>query len=412
MSFVADQLARLAGMPKPAALVRATGPFVERPLAGVPLVVGGVNGDLLAAMRTLGAEPMSGDGPVKVAAFDATGLATPTDLRQLYAFFHPLVRRLAPGARLLVVAPADPRGPDGAATARGIEGFVRAMAKEVGRKGATANLLYSLPGARDQVVGPVRFLASDHSAYVSGQALRVSTAVRAREPKARPLVGKRALVTGAARGLGAATAQRLREEGADVVTLDIPGHGADLEVDIAAPDTPARVAEAGPFDIVVHNAGITRDKTLGNMSAAQWDQLMDVNLLAIIAIDKALVSTGRLREDGRLVYLSSVSGIAGNAGQTNYSAAKAALIGYAQAQAAALAPRGITANAVAPGFIETPMSAKMPAMLREMAKRTNSLGQAGQPRDVAEAIAFLACPDAGGLTGQTLRVCGQALIGA
>ena len=189
---------------------------------------------------------------------------------------------------------------------------------------------------------------------------------------------------------------------------------AALALDITSPEAPARLAAelAGGVDVVVHNAGIIRDRTLGRMTSQEWDAVLQVNLGAILRIDRELLARGLVREGGRMVYLSSVNGIGGAAGQTNYSATKAALIGYAQAQAVALAPRGITANAVAPGFIETAMTKDLPFMIREFGKRLNSLGQMGVPEDVAEAIGVLAAPDAHGVTGQTLRVCGQALIGA
>ena len=143
-----------------------------------------------------------------------------------------------------------------------------------------------------------------------------------------------------------------------------------------------------------------------------WDQVMAVNLRAILAIDALLINAGVLRAGGRIVCLSSMGGIAGNYGQTNYAATKAALIAYVAAQALRLAPLGITANAVAPGFIETRMTAAMPFLPREVGRRMCSLAQGGQPRDVAELITLLASPAAGGISGNTLRVCGQGWLGA
>jgi len=162
----------------------------------------------------------------------------------------------------------------------------------------------------------------------------------------------------------------------------------------------------------VHNAGITRDRTLGRMSASEWDGVLSVNLAAILAIDDALDAGGLWKEASRVVCLSSISGIAGNFGQTNYATSKAALIGYVAAQAPLHAVRGVTFNAVAPGFIETPMTNKVPFLTREIGRRLNSLSQGGQPRDVAELVTFLATPGACGINGQTIRVCGQGLMGA
>jgi len=162
----------------------------------------------------------------------------------------------------------------------------------------------------------------------------------------------------------------------------------------------------------VHNAGITRDKMLANMTEVQWDLVMAVNLKAIIDLDAALDAAGLLRPGCREICLSSISGVAGNAGQANYATSKSALMGYASARARLLAANGMTINCVAPGFIETEMTKKIPLMIREAGRRMNALSQGGQPRDVAELVTFLALPEAAGVTGQTIRVCGQAMLGA
>jgi 3-oxoacyl-[acyl-carrier protein] reductase len=243
------------------------------------------------------------------------------------------------------------------------------------------------------------------------------------------LQGKIALVTGAARGIGAATAARLAAEGAHVVGLDIPADretldktvagigGTALPLDITDAAAPTRIAEFlkekfGGVDIVVHNAGVTRDKTLAKMPEHFWNLVLEINLAAIARIDAQLYAQKMLRDEGRIVVLSSIGGIAGNVGQTNYGATKAALIGYVRASAPLLAERGICINGVAPGFIETRMTAAMPFLIREVGRRMNSLSQGGQPQDVAEAITFLSTPGVAGITGQILRVCGQSLIGA
>ncbi len=240
--------------------------------------------------------------------------------------------------------------------------------------------------------------------------------------------GKVALVTGASRGIGAQTAITLAREGAHVVILDRPGAeteasqlarrlgASSLLVDITEEGAGDRIVELaeqkGGLDIVVHNAGVTRDKTLRRMSREAWDMVIDVNLRAALETTERVLEAGVLRDEGRLIVLSSVGGIAGNPGQTNYGASKAALIGYTRALAQQLADRGITVNAIAPGLIETKMTAKMPVGVREAARRLSSLNQGGLPTDVAEAITFLALPVAHGCSGQVLRVCGGALIGA
>ncbi|MCP3097277.1 3-oxoacyl-ACP reductase [Myxococcus sp. K15C18031901] len=436
-------LVRALGLPQPTQLARARVGWSARPFVDRVLAVGGTPGGFArqqvhAALTEGGARVVESasegaDPELHGIVFDATGLEGPGGLRALYDFFHPRGPRLARNARVLVVAavPEEMERPAAAAAARGVEGFVRSLGKEVGRRGVTVNLIYLARGAEARLSGPLRFFCGVACTYVSGQAVRLSTGVR--PPSAVPLHealdGKVALVTGAARGIGEATAQRLAQEGARVVCLDVPAleealkatasriGGEALVLDVTATDAPARLVAAlkerhGGVDIVVHNAGITRDRTFAKMTPEQWDAVLAVNLAAIVAVDEALSEGGVLRDDGRLVYLSSISGVAGNFGQTNYATSKAALIGYVAALAPRLAGRGICANAVAPGFIETAMVDKMPLMTREVGRRLNSLSQGGLPRDVAELITFLASPGAFGVTGNTVRVCGQGLIGA
>ena len=193
--------------------------------------------------------------------------------------------------------------------------------------------------------------------------------------------------------------------------------GVALQLDITADDAAERVIEVararfGRLDLVVHNAGITRDKLLANMTPERWDSVIAVNIAAQLRMNEALLAAEDLAPDGlRIVSLASTSGIAGNRGQTNYGYSKAAVIGATQALAPRLARAGGTANAVAPGFIETEMTARIPAVTRQVARRLNSLQQGGQPVDVAEAISFLASPQAAGVNGQVLRVGGQNMVG-
>jgi 3-oxoacyl-[acyl-carrier protein] reductase len=148
------------------------------------------------------------------------------------------------------------------------------------------------------------------------------------------------------------------------------------------------------------------------MTPDRWDPVLAVNITSQITLTEALLEAGDvLGEHPRVVSLASTSGIAGNRGQTNYAASKAGVMAFVDALAARLAPVGGTANAVAPGFIETEMTAKIPPLTREIARRVNSLQQGGLPVDVAEAIAFLASDEAGGVQGETLRVCGQNMVG-
>jgi 3-oxoacyl-[acyl-carrier protein] reductase len=238
-----------------------------------------------------------------------------------------------------------------------------------------------------------------------------------------------ALVTGAARGIGASIAEVLSRDGAHVVGLDVPAmadelaavtgrlSGSSLTADITDEEAPKLIAdhlleEHGGVDVVVHNAGVTRDKTLGRMNEDLWSMVIGINLSAPQRIDRELFKRKAVRANGRVVCVSSISGIAGNAGQTNYSTSKAGVIGIVQAWAPELTKRGVTINAVAPGFIETQMTAAMPIAIREAGRRMNSVSQGGLPIDVAETIAWYASPGSAGVTGNVVRVCGQALIGA
>ena len=365
--------------------------------------------------------------------FDGTGLRQPAELHALWEAFHPWIGTLGRSGRVIVLGrpAATLTSAAGAATQAGLEGFVRSLAKEVGRKGATAHAVFVPTDAESRLPGVLRFLLSDRSAFLSGQPWTLDARAAAPDstPFVRPLEGRRALVTGAARGIGEAIAHSLAAEGAQVICLDRPGDesplaqvaqavkGVPLALDITDAEAPARLlaflAQSGPLDVVIHNAGITRDRTLGRMSGEYWDQAVAVNLGAIVTLTNALLDAPRgLNQNARIVCLSSVSGLAGNVGQTNYSASKAGVVGYVRALATALGDRGITINAIAPGFIETRLTAAMPAVTREVARRLSALGQGGEPRDIAELCTFLASPGAAGLTGQCFRACGGMFIGA
>jgi 3-oxoacyl-[acyl-carrier protein] reductase len=362
------------------------------------------------------------DESFKALVFDATGIAGTGDLGELRAFLGPTIRRIERSGRVIVLGtpPGDCAAAGEAIAQRALEGFTRSVAKEV-RRGATGQLVLVEPGAEDAIESTLRFLLSPRSAYVSGQVVRVG---RADSPPVddwdRPLAGRVALVTGASRGIGAAIASVLDRDGAHVVGLDIPdlGEGMELALDVTDPEAPRTIAshlarEHGGADVVVHNAGITRDKTLARMDEERWSSVIDVNLGAPERITTELLGhEGALKDAARIVCVSSISGIAGNAGQTNYATSKAGVIGLVGTLAPTAAERGATVNAVAPGFIETEMTARMPLATREVGRRMNSLSQGGLPVDVAETIGWLASPASGGVNGNVVRVCGQSLLGA
>lgn len=457
-SKTASAMVRGLGLPVPLPqrLDRAEGPWTARPLEGEDVFIAAGEGAAMGAAIAAAAAAMGAtawlagagkDAPPGVRALDsarppenarpiglildATGIETPAGLDALYDFFHPHVRGLAPCGRAIVVArpPGAASDPVTRAARRAIEGFVRSLGRELGRKGSTAQTVYVDAHTEERALPVLRFLLSRRSAYISGQPLHVTARIAA-PPEARferPLEGKRALVTGSARGIGAATARALAREGAHVWVMDRPEDleaaqavaseigGSAFGCDITDPGAAARIREAvsaagDGLDILVHNAGITRDKTLGNMDREKWDLVMAVNLNALIQVNEALRDL--VRGHGRIVCLSSIGGISGNVGQTNYAASKAGVLGYVEALAETLAPEGVTVNAVAPGFIETRLTAAMPFGTREAARRLCNLSQGGVPSDIAEAIVFLASPGASGLTGGVLRVCGGNYIGA
>ncbi|MCK6190474.1 3-oxoacyl-ACP reductase [Pseudomonas sp. EYE_354] len=432
------RVAQAIGLPQPVPLQRHRSgqPGLANPVivAGAGRLVGEVQ-RLFSATDTVAASPATVQAPstVKVqgAVFDATGVTDLHQLDELYVFFHANAKRLGQHARVVVLGTAPEHCQDlpQAVAQRALEGLVRSLAKEL-RRAITVQLLYVAPGAEDALDSSLRFFLSRRSAYVSGQVVRLDKPVDG-QPGVnwdKPFTGRRALVTGASRGIGLAIAQVLAREGAHVVCVDVPNAleslqqaaslvgGSALPLDITAPDAAAlllaHVSQYGAFDVVVHNAGITRDKTIAKMPEQDWRSVLAVNLEAPLQLSDALLAHQGVNPGGRIVCVSSISGIAGNLGQSNYATSKAGVIGLVQGLAPRAAAQQVTVNAVAPGFIETQMTAKIPLMIREAGRRMNSMSQGGQPIDVAETIAWLAHPASGGVNGQVVRVCGQSLLGA
>ena len=245
------------------------------------------------------------------------------------------------------------------------------------------------------------------------------------------LTGKVALVTGASRGIGQATAIDLAKAGADIVVnfigneavaqetvdaIEALGRKAiKIKADVGnAEDVQAMVDEAvaafGHIDILVNNAGITRDGLLIRMKDSDWDDVLNINLKGVYLVTKAVAKLMVKQRAGRIINMTSVSGVTGNVGQANYAAAKAGVIGFTKTCAKELAARGITVNAVAPGFIETAMTDVLPEKIKEGIAATVPFGRKGQPEEIASVVTFLASDFASYITGQVLNVAGGMVM--
>ena len=242
------------------------------------------------------------------------------------------------------------------------------------------------------------------------------------------LSGTTALVTGASRGIGAAIADTLAQAGATVIgTATSDSGAAAIGERLAQWNGQGRALNAaeadgienliadiekefGKLDILVNNAGITRDNLLMRMKEEEWDEIMQVNLKSVFRASKAVLRGMMKQRSGRIISITSVVGAMGNAGQANYAAAKAGLMGFAKSMAREVGSRGITVNCIAPGFIDTDMTRALPEEVRKTFEAQTALGRFGDAQDIADAVLFLASDQAKYITGQTLHVNGGMLM--
>ncbi len=367
-------------------------------------------------------------GKVKAVIYDASGIKNSEELVQLYNFFNPIARYIAASGKVVVIGLTPELAPhvDKRIAQRSLLGLTKAIGKEFG-DGMTANLIYAAADAGENIKSSLRFFASNRSAFVSGQVVKVKNGPNGTSAWEEPLKGKNVIVTGAARGIGKSIAEVMSRDGANVLIIDVPqveeelkavanSIGGDyLSLDITNLEAGAKIAEkfgSKSIDILVHNAGVTRDKRLANMKPELWNMVININLTSQERINAHLIENGKIPAGGKIVTISSISGISGNFGQTNYATSKAGVIGLVEGYAPIYEEKGITINAVAPGFIETKMTAAIPFATREGARRLSALSQGGLPEDVAETIGWLANPESQGINGQIIRVCGLGFIGA
>lgn len=434
-SGLGKSISKNLGLPQPVSLQR----FVDREFAEGKFIVSSAENslfedkvrDILTKSGVTVVNTVADNEKLKGICFDASGIKSSDELIQLHTFFKPLLKKMGSNSRILIIGliPEKCENPKLQTAQRALIGFVKALGKEL-LKGGIANLVYADKDAVNSIESSVRFFLSTKSTYVSGQFANVESANSiSPESWLKPLAGKVVLVTGAARGIGRAIAETIARDGATVVGLDIPQAKEDLEnvakeiggealmLDITSESAPKEIAtyfkeKHGGLDVIIHNAGVTRDKLLANMQDQLWTMTIDINLSSEERINDELLAQNVINSGGRIICVSSISGISGNRGQVNYATSKAGVIGMVDSMKNILREKNITINAVAPGFIETKMTAAIPFTIREAGRRLNALAQGGQPVDVAETIAWYANPASQGVTGNVVRVCGLALIGA
>ena len=418
-------------LPIPALLIRNGNPFVDSESAHKKVACTGTKNDLAKSISRI-LQPRcllttEYENELNAVVLSGIGISTIEDTTDFFKEAQRVITRIGKNGRVIVLSQTEESAPEGFAVQRALEGFSRALSKEVGKYGTTVNHLRITAADAENIARSILFFLSDKSSFITGQVIELnSDSFTAAENYTGLLKGKTAIVTGGARGIGASAARVLHREGAKVIIVDVPQaneeaqkianelEGDSLLMDITQQDSAQQIQEYvlsnyGKLDILVNNAGITRDKTLAKMTEAQWNGVLQVNLKAAIRLTQKFLDEG-FSDKAKIVGLASISGIAGNVGQTNYSASKAGMIAYMNAIAKSYPD--IYANAVAPGFIETKMTEGLPLFVKEGGRRLSTLKQGGLPEDVAELIGFLSSPLSDGINGQVIRVCGGSMIGA
>lgn len=442
MSFT-NKLFSLLGFAEPVTLKRFNGTNLLPEKVLLVSINNDVNTDIEQGLASFNVNAIPhyddiSEKSIEALVIDATNYIDENNYQTLYLTVQKSLKSLRHNARILLITNARSckQSVEQNTFSQALVGFTKSLAKEVGRKGSTANLML-INKADDQtdnngcaaLTAPLEFFLSAKSAFVSGQALTLTTQSELVVQAPNNLnKQKLAVVTGAAQGIGAAIARKLADDGYLVIGVDIEPmqaqllstmkdlQGESFILDVSATTSGEQLSRLANkydgFDLIVHNAGITRDKTLAKMPEHFWQQTLDINLLAVMRINKVLIKNSSINSGGSIVCLSSMNGIAGQGGQTNYACSKAGIIGYVNSISKELTANNITINAVAPGFIETKMTENIPYFTREMGRRMSALGQGGLPVDVAETVSFLGHQSSCSISGQTLRVCGLNIIGA
>ena len=421
-------------VPVPPILKRNLNAYSAEELTSKNIAITGKDNDFLHHLQTafhhkIGAATVY-DEKMDGLVVNCVGMETIEDLEDLYTTVKNTVSKINANGRVVLVSRMDDTSALSSTVQKSIDGFARALAKEIGgKKGVTVNLLKvtNMNVMPFEIANAATFFLSDKSSFITGQVIELNNAYGTDfSVPVKLLQDKIAIVTGGARGIGAAAARVLHREGAKVIIVDVPFAKDDAEKlaqelngDVILEDITDAKATTDiqkyildnytGLDILINNAGITSDKTIAKMSIDQWRSVLNVNLKATINLTETFIQNG-FNKNAKVVGLSSISGIAGNVGQTNYSLSKAGMIGFMQSVAAT--QENLYANAVAPGFIETKMTENLPFFVKEGGRRLSTLKQGGLPEDVAELIGFLASPLSDGINGQCLRVCGGSMIGA